>query len=393
MRPDPAESDENMAMSKLKLIRNRLVRNLSERNFGPGMTDSMLFAYGAISTQKYLKCRSRIKKIERECARPATGSGGRSQFDISKIVRIREPLALISQIQRSGGSLLSQLFDNHPQVHAHPHELKIGFPKKYYWPRIDLGDSPRRWFLLLFEDIVLEHAKNGFKKGVKADTVHPFHFLPSLQKEIFLHYVNSAKPLHLRDVFDGYMTSYFNAWLNNGNLEGGGKKCVTGFTPRMAMFRENMDRFFEVYPDGKIISIVRDPKNWYPSASLHRPEQYGDISKAMRQWTRSIKATIRNKEALGESVCVIRFEDLISDTEAAMTHLSGFLGIEYRDTLLSPTHNGSPISANTSFTLEKPKIIQSTLDRYKTLRPEQLKTIESMTSDIYGTVLDKAVRL
>ena len=50
---------------------------------------------------------------------------------------VTAPLALISQIQRSGGSMLSQLFDGHPEVHAHPHELKIGYPKKFNWPEIN----------------------------------------------------------------------------------------------------------------------------------------------------------------------------------------------------------------------------------------------------------------
>ena len=46
---------------------------------------------------------------------------------------------LISQVQRSGGTLLSQLFDGHPEVHAHPHELYIGKPKKWDWPPLDLA--------------------------------------------------------------------------------------------------------------------------------------------------------------------------------------------------------------------------------------------------------------
>ena len=42
------------------------------------------------------------------------------------VVRVREPMVLVSQIQRSGGTLLSRLFDGHPECHAHPYELKIG---------------------------------------------------------------------------------------------------------------------------------------------------------------------------------------------------------------------------------------------------------------------------
>ena len=61
------------------------------------------------------------------------------------LVPVREPLVLISQIQRSGGTLLSQLFDGHPELHAHPSELKIGRPKFWHWPPLDL-DRPDTWF-------------------------------------------------------------------------------------------------------------------------------------------------------------------------------------------------------------------------------------------------------
>ena len=45
---------------------------------------------------------------------------------LEHLVPVTDPLVLVSQIQRSGGTLLSQLFDGHPECHAHPHELKIG---------------------------------------------------------------------------------------------------------------------------------------------------------------------------------------------------------------------------------------------------------------------------
>jgi hypothetical protein len=96
---------------------------------------------------------------------------------------------------------------------------------------------------------------------------------------------------------------------------------------------------------------------------------------------------------LEENVFIIRFEDLIAKTEPVMQYLSNFLNIEFDNILLKPTFNGSLIDANTSFKLEKSKIIESTLYRYKTLRSEQLKMIDSMTSDLYQAILDKAFKL
>ena len=216
--------------------------------------------------------------------------------------------------------------------------------------------------------------------------------MPSLQKKIFLQQIDSVKAKTFRDVYNAYMTSYFGAWLNNFNFSVRHKKYIVGFIPRFAMRRENMNGFFEIYPDGKLISIVRDPKNWYPSASRHKPDVYPDVKTAISQWLQSVQATIWNKEKFGERVCIIRFEDLIAKTEMVMQHLSGFLGIEFNDIMLKPTFNRSPIRANTSFELEKEKIVASTLYRYETLGPGDLEMIQTMTAKEYERVIDKSVQ-
>ena len=305
---------------------------------------------------------------------------------LENIQPVSVPLALISQIQRSGGSMLSQLFDGHPQVHAHPHELKFGYPKKYIWPPIDLGDRPDRWFEILFEDIVVRHFRYGYKKMAKYKDTFLFIFLPSLQKKIFLKFLNPIETKTLRDVFDAYMTSYFQAWVNNQNRLGN-KKFVTAFTPRLAFMETNMASFFKTYPDGRLISVVRDPKNWFPSANRHQSEKYGDIAKALDQWNESARSMVRNKKTYGDRVCIITFDDLVQRTESVMRYLADFLKIQFDAVLLTPTFNKIPIKPNTSFKLENPGIMISALERYKTLSREELDIIEAMTGDAYTQVL------
>ena len=305
---------------------------------------------------------------------------------LEHIQPISVPLALISQIQRSGGSMLSQLFDGHPQVHAHPHELKFGYPKKYIWPPIDLGRRPDRWFEILFEDIVVRHFRYGYKKMAKYEDTFLFIFLPYLQKKLFLKHLESIVKINQRNVFDAYMTSYFGAWLNNQNRLGD-KKCVTAFTPRMAFMETNMASFFKIYPDGRLISVVRDPKNWFPSANRHQVDKYGDITKALNQWNESARSMVRNKKDYGDRVCIITFDDLVQRTEPVMRYLADFLDIRFDDILLTPTFNKIPIKPNTSFKLEKPGIMISALERYKTLGREELDIIEAMTGDTHSQVL------
>ena len=55
------------------------------------------------------------------------------------LVPVDQPLVLISQVSRSGGTLLSQLFAGHPECHVRPGELLIGRPKDCWpdaWSRI-----------------------------------------------------------------------------------------------------------------------------------------------------------------------------------------------------------------------------------------------------------------
>ena len=333
---------------------------------------------------------SREKKINQNFRHSKIYLDSLSQACLDHTRPVNAPLALISQIQRSGGTLLSQLFDGHPELHAHPHELKIGYPTKYTWPKLDLEDDPNRWLETLFEYSVLSHFKKGYKKEKKRDDAFLFLFLPSVQREIFLDYVGSIDSLTIRDVFDGYMTSYFGAWLNNQNSSGN-KKFITAFTARLAMTENNMQSFFKIYPDGRLISIIRDPKNWYPSAIRHKPRICRGIRDGMNLWKKNAQAALRNKDRYGDQVCVLTFEDLISKTESLMRYLAKFLDIKFEDILLEPTFNKYPIRANTSFAAEKNGIIKSTLQRYKTLTGDELEFIESSSKEIYGQVLSLAI--
>jgi hypothetical protein len=152
-----------------------------------------------------------------------------------------------------------------------------------------------------------------------------------------------------------------------------------------------MEFFFEIYPDGRLISLVRDPKNWFPSVLRHGPDKYGDLEGALSQWNESARAQLGNKERYGDRVRIIKFEDLVSKTEAVMRYLAEFLGIEFDEILLVPTFNKSPIKAHTRFRVENNGIVDSPLTRYKTLSEQEFDTIVRMTRETYPRVLNEAV--
>ncbi len=372
------------------VIYQQLLHRITKSTLGNGATESIIAENGKITLKKYHKYRKRQKNLNKEFRKSNLHLESLQQSCVEHMRPVTAPLVLISQIQRSGGSLLSQLFDGHPELHAHPHELKIGYPRKYRWPKLDLNDTPRQWFETLFEPSVLDHSKTGYKKQSNLDETFLFLFLPSVQRELFFNYIESIGAATLRDVFDAYMTSYFGAWLNNQNSFGP-KKYITAFTARISMEKENMEAFFEIYSDGRLISIIRDPKNWYPSAMRHKPLVYEDIRKALDLWEKSAKAMLLNKKRFGDRVRILTFEDLVGKTESVVRYLADFLDIKFDDILLTPTFNKFPIKANTSFKTDQHGIINSTFSRYKTLSDEELDIINYLTKDLHRQVVSLAV--
>jgi hypothetical protein len=307
------------------------------------------------------------------------------------VSRVTSPLALIAGIQGFGGSLLRRLFDGHPELHAHPRQLTIGDSGSDFRPRIHLSDGPERWFEAFSRDMDSEYLEEEYRNRGEDDETFPFVFLPFLQRKIFLEHIHSIQSIRLRDVFDAYMTSYFGAWLSNRNYSDQ-KKFVTAFAPALTTVRENVDFFFEVYPDGRLIFLVRDPRNWVPFAAERWPGTYGDAGRAASQWNESGQAMLWSKERYGDRVCVIRFEDLISKTEAVMRYLADLLGIEFDNILLVPTFDKFPIRAKARFEGEDHAIANGAVEREGMLAKQELDTIERMTSETYLIVLTKAFR-
>ncbi len=240
---------------------------------------------------------------------------------------------------------------------------------------------------MLFEKRSVIHFLGSYDKSAKRRNeydVFPFLFLPRLQKAIFDACVAERRPGSEREVLDCYFTSYFNAWLDNHNLYTGPKRVVTGFTPRLAMEAGNVERFFAAYPDGALISIVRDPCAWYVSASGYQPDRYGDVETALELWRRSAEAAVAARERFGERVVVLTYERLVLETEAVMGELAERVGISMLPSLLVPTFNGLPIRANSSGAVERYGILPERASAYREALPLQvIERIEELAGGLY----------
>jgi hypothetical protein len=308
------------------------------------------------------------------------------------VVAVREPLVLICQAQRSGGTLLARLFDGHPECHAHPHELLIGYPRPHTWPELPLDEEPEVWFAKLKEGYLSTLFLKGRRKvplkapGEKSKGGYPFLMPPAFQRLLFLEEVGRRAPIGSeREVLDCYMTSLFNAWLDNQNLRGARKRWVVAFSPRRA-WGEGLERFFGIYPDGRLISILRDPLSWFTSAQGRDPG--AEPQGLLELWKRSAREMLEAERRFGERVYVVRFEELVLETAGTMRGLADWLGIEFDERLAIPTFNGYPVGPNSSYETNRTGVLTEPVARYKQLlSDDQQELIRSECDELYHQAL------
>jgi hypothetical protein len=304
------------------------------------------------------------------------------------MVPVHEPMVLISQIQRSGGHLLSALLDGHPELHCHPAEIQIGHPGKAEWPRLDLAAGADAWLDFLREPWLPDAFERGYRKRYVKQLI-PVTIVPSFVERLFRLLVSSEPPNTQRAVLDHYFTAFFNAWLDCQGLWELPKKWLAGFCPRLA-WGESRSRWWADYPDGRLIALLRDPRAWYASARPHK-QRYRDLDSALQEWRRGRDEIADAKRESPDRVFVMTYERLVAEPEAAMRALAAWLEIDWARSLLDPTFNRRPIPANSSFDLPAGGLRTEPLDRWKLeLDDTERSLIEEREMSEYDAVCELA---
>ncbi len=303
------------------------------------------------------------------------------------LVDVREPLVLISGVQRSGGTLINTLLDGHPRLRTHPYELHVGNPSKHDWPTLDLAASADSWFATLSEPRLAELFKSGYRKegrpsAIAEQPLVPCLIPPSFVERLFRVVAAERAPKRPRDVFDIYFTAFFNAWLDNQGLLERPKQWITAMAPRLG-WGESRRRFLADYPDGRIIAPLRVPCAWYASASLFSP-RYGDLETALELWCKAAEEIIAAKREAPDHTLVVSYEAVLEDPQRAMRSIADWLNIAWHPALELPTFNRIPTEPNSSHGIagagvrtEPRDLWTSVLDR------ETITTIEAATASLY----------
>ena len=310
---------------------------------------------------------------------------------LQETVPVDQPLLLISQVQRSGGTLLLRLLDAHPGCHVLPFQVRgVDEAAKR------LSTTPEQAWDALYDPKLAPRFHEGHQQRkndvLHRDEVFPFQLPPELQRAIYNRRTERLSTPSPRELFDCYFTSYFNAWLDYRNLRSGVKRWVVGFEPGVARSMRRRAAIREVYPDGKIVSIVRDPWSWFASARRWEP-RWLDRELALDDWSRAGLGALKWRNQVKPDFRLISFEALLTKPEETLRRLADWLEIDFRPELLQPTFNGLPIAANTSFADVSTGISTRPLERARELlAPDDVKYIKGRARRIYRQLLKQIDR-
>lgn len=169
----------------------------------------------------------------------------------------------------------------------------------------------------------------------------------------------------------------FDAWDRKSHCDY--PKYYAGFVPELASRATSIDAFFGDYPDGRLVSIIRDPADWFVSRRAHTKDgvaRHEDLEREARLWSKMARAAERYERAYGERFLLIRFETLVRDRERVMRHFADWAGIEWHDSLLRQTFDGFDIEPNTNF-----ESVEGVFERKSALSAEELARLRALTED------------
>jgi hypothetical protein len=111
------------------------------------------------------------------------------------------------------------------------------------------------------------------------------------------------------------------------------------------------ETLFKLFPDAKLLQVVRDPRAVFASRKRRLVNRYGCYTKAhrlVREWNRSCRL-IPKLIARRDQYLLVHYVDLVRAPRENLDRICQFLGIELVPEMFAPTRAGRQWQGNSSF--------------------------------------------
>ncbi|MGA9453419.1 MAG: sulfotransferase [Verrucomicrobiia bacterium] len=244
---------------------------------------------------------------------------------------------------KSGTTLLLSLLDSHPQLVVLPEETFYLEDRRHYAALDSYQAKLRR--LLEKTDLQLL-AKGRFEpkrecpsSDARDYTRFDYQRFVALAED-FIKQPGMNDSLLFSEVIRAYAIVQGTDWRN----------CVR-WIEKSTSNEVRAVAFQELFPDAKLIQMVRDPRAVFASRKKRLTDNRGHHTKAhrlVREWNRSAREIPRLRQH-PDQFMVIRYTDLVRNPNAVMREICRFAGFDFVPAMLNPTRAGVEWRGNSAF--------------------------------------------
>lgn len=257
---------------------------------------------------------------------------------------------------KSGTSLLRSLLDDHNELSIIPIEehlfkhlgYQIDYPyqhqEKQNYSEERMKDNFVEWIS------ICNNSNDKYADSVATDI---------FDLKLFTEEINSKSNLSETELSKLYFDSILKS---TGKFKSDGR--IVSKSVENSEFALDLKRLF---PESKFLHIVRNPYAAFVALRKYKTKHsnYPLVDKLLKALYNDYYHLERNKRLLGEDYHIIRYEDLVTESERSLRDVASFLNIDYSDSLHNPSFLGNPWSGNSTSNIKMTGLDYSRLNSFK----------------------------
>lgn len=283
----------------------------------------------------------------------------------------QQPIFILGA-HKSGTTLLRNLLSGHPDLFVVPfesHFFPLSDKEVEYEYRKNKSNS------LSVKEIEEEFKKNIKVQNEAVDPMGDTFVTGKLNSKRFDQAFNLTETDTDKIRFDKYMNAIHES-LGLGEIQE--RKRVVEKSVENAEFAVELS---EMYPEARFIHIVRNPYSNFVSLRKYKSIGVGYplLNRMVRTFRNSFHFLSENPKQI-EHYKVVRYEDILTDTEQTMRGIADFLNIEFSDAILQPSHLGESWSGNSTTGKTFSGVSAANLDKWKKdIEPIETECVNSVS--------------
>jgi len=252
-------------------------------------------------------------------------------------------LLMVSAMYENGGNVTHRCLDGHPELFVYPFESQLGtrlvndhltslFPVKYRWPVFALDARPEADYAAIIDEECKVRARTP---QVSKFRHRPFDFSDADRAAIYARYVQDLGRSRAHNV-EAFFRATFDAWKDYKRT--GRQTVYVGYSPIITV---DADKILTDMPNAHVLHVVRNP--WSAYADTKKRPVPLSLERYLLAWTLNQYHALLLRDRFPGRLHVLRTEDIMADSLAALGPVCDALGIERAESLRTPSWNGSPL--------------------------------------------------